>query len=122
MPTTQIRQAAVGMRGVHLANSCAQTAKIARSIWEIRLHNSDHWLGTADSLLRCNLGLESCPQRLFWATPNIARSGQLRPRSCRTRAGLDGPAGIDVLMGAPIRHPRRGSCRRNSCPSVGECT
>ena len=90
MPTTQIRQAAVGMRGVHLANSCAQTAKIARSIREIRLHNSDHWLGTADSLLRCNLGLESCPQRLFWATPNIARSGQLRPRSCRTRAGLDG--------------------------------
>ena len=108
MPTSQIRQAAVGMRGVHLANSCAQTAKIARSIREIWLHNSDHWPGTADSLLRSNLGLDSCPQRLFWATPNVARSSRRRPRSCRTRAGgagLDGPARIDVLMGVPIDIP-----------------
>ena len=52
MPTSHLRQAAAGMLGAHLANSCAHIAEIGQSIRKMRLHNSDRRPGMADSLLR----------------------------------------------------------------------
>jgi hypothetical protein len=119
MPTSHIRQAAVGMLGAHLANSFAPIAEIGQSIRKMRLHNSDRRPGLADSLLR-----NAC-RGSFWHAANVTRSSpttSLLRRPAATaplshwgarRAGLTKRVGIDALMGAD-RDPEEGFCRRNS--------
>jgi hypothetical protein len=127
MPTSRIRQAAVGMLGAHLANSCANFKKqheaSGNPASQFRsLTGRGRWLAAQQSRARV------VPAPSFLATPNVARSGcdraAVAARCCRRgagRAGRDGPAGFDVLMGDPIDIPKR-ILPTKLLPSVGECT
>ena len=102
MPTSQIRQAAVGMLGAHLANSCTNFKKQheASGKFGFTIPITDR----ARQIACCAAISGSCRAR------TKRRSLRLRPRCCRSgagRAGRDGPAGFDVLMGDPIDIPER---------------